>query len=258
MKELFYCFFLLVTYNTNLFAQSVVVQATRDTINLRGFVYDHNGKPIKGIVIKSSQSPIGFDRTKISTATDTNGCFALKGVKFNDTLTFQKSEFYNVSNPIYNKGSRYMIIYLSNLNKGDINSDQPIEISATRRHNKVTPTLRVQIDNPFLHPFTELQLDAEFIGGTDQFIQLVKSNIVYPKQAVENNVEGTVQIEFNIANDGSPVNFKVLKGIGYNCEQAVIDALKMSPKWRPAINNDKHMIATETVSVKFLLKDKKI
>jgi protein TonB len=43
-----------------------------------------------------------------------------------------------------------------------------------------------------------------------------------------------VIIQFIINADGTPSDFKVIKGIGYGCDEAAIEAFKKMPKWKPA------------------------
>ncbi|MBN8578524.1 MAG: energy transducer TonB [Cytophagales bacterium] len=34
--------------------------------------------------------------------------------------------------------------------------------------------------------------------------------------------------------DGTPGDFNVIQGIGYGCDEAVVEAFKKIPKWKPA------------------------
>ncbi len=42
-------------------------------------------------------------------------------------------------------------------------------------------------------------------------------------------------IEFIINQDGSLSDFKLIKGIGYGCGEAAIEAFKKMPNWKPAM-----------------------
>lgn len=226
----------------------------RDTINLRGYIYDRMGKPIKYIGLQSTNTWMEAPSWHLGTMTDTTGYFELKGAKFNDTLTFEESVLYNAV-PVYNKGSRYMIIYLASLPPIDITAQNPIAITAIRKRKKVTPIFNVTYSTANIDKFS-FQAPPKFEGGNERFIELIKQQLHYPQKAIDNNIEGMVTVGFLIERDGFPVNFKILKGIGYGCEEALINIIKSLPHWRPAIETGRPVAVAQTVSVEFILTDK--
>ena len=52
-----------------------------------------------------------------------------------------------------------------------------------------------------------------------------------PEQALKNEVEGKVTIQFSIGMTGQLTEFKVLRGIGYGCDEEVIRLIRSGPKW---------------------------
>ena len=239
----------------------------RDTINLRGYVFDSKGKPFKYLTIKSTQHQADYSdyNFTINTQTDTNGYFELKGIKPFDTLKMIHVLFDTLT--YLNKGSRYMVIYLPPEKTIDISSEVPVQITVKRLHKK---TIAIYKPKPFngcilfvevhrLPQYKNQRLNTNTVTGkeTDGFIDDLKTNIKYPPQAVANNIEGTVQLEFTVNKDGSVSNFQLLKGIGYGCDEKVIAAIKKtSYKWRPAINNGMHFNMNESVTIEFKLTDK--
>ena len=63
------------------------------------------------------------------------------------------------------------------------------------------------------------------------FKQYVRKNINYPEAARKANIKGIVQLKFEIKSDGTPKNIKVVKGLGFGCEEEAIRLLKEGPKW---------------------------
>jgi len=226
----------------------------RDTINIRGYIYDRMGKPIKHIGLESTNPWMEAPSWHVGAITDSSGYFELKGAKFNDTLTFEKSVLYNTV-PVYNKGSRYMIIYLASLPPIDITDKKPIAITAVRKRRKVTPSFDVVYSTANIDKFS-FQAPPKFEGGNEHFIELIKQQLHYPQKAIDNNIEGLITVGFQVERDGFPVNFKILKGIGYGCEEALINIIKSLPRWRPAIESGRPVVAAQTVSVEFILTDK--
>jgi hypothetical protein len=254
MKVILNLLFILFI-NQALFAQQTQPGIVyRDTINLHGYVYNELGKPIKYIYLQSTQKIIGYN-IPIAAFTDTNGFFELKGIKFQDTLTFERNILYNPA-PVYNRGSRYVVIYLPTAAINNISLAGPVTIAAIRKHPKIIAKFQMTNDDEIIEPHRELHLKAVFPGGDQHFMELLKQQMIYPKDAIDNNIEGTVQLGFKIEKDGSAVDFKILKGIGYGCEQQLTNIIKHLPKWRPAFENGRLVITQQTVSVEFKLTDK--
>lgn len=71
------------------------------------------------------------------------------------------------------------------------------------------------------------------------FEEYLHQNIRMPAQATENKVSGEVVLEFTVNPDGSLSNFKIIKSLGYGCEEEAIRLLKASPKWTPSFEESK-------------------
>lgn len=51
-------------------------------------------------------------------------------------------------------------------------------------------------------------------------------SVSYPKKAEESNIEGTVVVQFDIDSTCSFVNLKVVKSLGYGCDEEAVKALR--------------------------------
>lgn len=89
--------------------------------------------------------------------------------------------------------------------------------------------------------YSRVDVLPEFPGGMKKLGKYVdgKGNHNYPKEAQKNKIEGKVIVQFIINADGTPSDFKVIKGIGYGCDEAAVEAFKKMPKWKPATVNGK-------------------
>ena len=86
--------------------------------------------------------------------------------------------------------------------------------------------------------YSKVDVLPQFPGGMKALGKYVDGkNHHYPKEARENKIEGKVMIQFIINVDGTPSDFKVIKGIGYGCDEAAVEAFKKMPKWKPATVN---------------------
>jgi len=64
-------------------------------------------------------------------------------------------------------------------------------------------------------------------GGTSALRKFIKDNLKYPTQALENKVEGTVQLKYTIDHKGKVIETKVVKGIGHGCDAEAERILKL-------------------------------
>lgn len=69
--------------------------------------------------------------------------------------------------------------------------------------------------------------------GTDSLYAFLESQIRYPKQAINNNVEGKVIVEFVVEVDGTLTHICCTKDIGYGCGAEVERVLGLLPPWNP-------------------------
>jgi TonB family protein len=241
---------LFVGWATGLFAQQnggVVI--TRDTINLSGYIYNYDGTPCFHAFVESKQKDTIHNIEHIITYADENGYFKLNGAKFQDTLLV-----FNAYNHIsvLNKGSRVLAIYLPfNIKNLTV---APLEVKAARRKAKPTIQFTTKKVEPFFG-FVDSEFEPEFVHGVQYFKQNIQQKLKYPEQAIENNIEGVVEIEFAVLKDGKLGKFKVLKGLGYGCEDQIIQILKNGPQARPGLMFGRRVEANFIIDVEFKLTD---
>jgi len=95
---------------------------------------------------------------------------------------------------------------------------------------------------------------AEFPGGLSEMYKFLADNIVYPATARELGIQGKVYIDFVIEKDGSVSNVKLVKGIGFGCDEEAMRVIWSMPKWKPAKQNFHTARMAMTIPVKFTLK----
>lgn len=102
-------------------------------------------------------------------------------------------------------------------------------------------------------PFMSVEQMPEFPGGENALIDYIAKNTKYPPMARENNIEGTVYVQFVVEKDGAVSNITVLRGIGGGCDQAAKDVIKTLPKFTPGRQNGRPVRVMYNVPVKFKL-----
>jgi TonB family protein len=102
-------------------------------------------------------------------------------------------------------------------------------------------------------PYTVVQEMPSFLGGDEGRIKFITENIVYPLQAKEKNIQGTVYTTFIVETDGSLTDIRIFKGIGGGCDEECIRIIKLMPKWIPGKQNGKVVRVQYYLPIKFTL-----
>jgi protein TonB len=101
--------------------------------------------------------------------------------------------------------------------------------------------------------WTFVQKPAEPVGGYPAFYELLRKNMKYPNKARQFNVEGKVFVEFIINKDGTPVDFKTIRGLGYGCDEEAIRVISLS-KWKPGQQRGNSVRVKMVLPITFQLK----
>jgi len=101
--------------------------------------------------------------------------------------------------------------------------------------------------------FTIVEEMPSFPGGDIERNKFLSGNIVYPQQAAENGVQGTVYISFIVDIKGKISDVKVLRGIGGGCDEEAVRVVEMMPKWLPGKQNGKRVRVLYNMPVYFKL-----
>lgn len=78
---------------------------------------------------------------------------------------------------------------------------------------------KTQFKNPVKNP--------EHVDGRKGIEEFVKANLIYPEEALRNNISGTVALEYDVDAYGKVLEVKVIHGIGYGCDEEAIRIVKL-------------------------------
>ncbi len=67
---------------------------------------------------------------------------------------------------------------------------------------------------------------SEPAGGWDAFNEYLRQNARLTPEARNNNVSGTVRLEFTVNGNGEPQNFMTLRSLGYGCDEEAVRLVK--------------------------------
>ncbi|HMS52749.1 MAG: TonB family protein [Sphingobacteriales bacterium] len=110
------------------------------------------------------------------------------------------------------------------------------------------------IINPNANDVLEIaEISPEFAGGEASLARFYAANLLYPFQAEEMGVSGTVFIECIIDEYGFITEPKVVRGLGSGCDEEALRVVKAMPRWQPAMQSGKRVSVKYTLQVKFIL-----
>lgn len=138
-----------------------------------------------------------------------------------------------------------------------------------------------QVQPPVPRPQNEIAIVvdviAEFPGGIPALTKFLSTNIIYPKPAMELQMSGKVIAKFVIDLEGNVTDIKIIKStfqqkilnekkskkkkLVYDdvpatcqeCNEEVIRILKVMPKWKPAIKDEKSVKSYFVLPINFQL-----
>ncbi|MCE7041983.1 M56 family metallopeptidase [Dyadobacter sp. CY312] len=95
--------------------------------------------------------------------------------------------------------------------------------------------------------FTVVEKQPEFPGGNKAMYKFLGNNIKYPTAAARANVSGRVFLSFVVTTNGNIQDVKILKGIGFGCDEEAVRVVSQFPKWKPGTQDG------QAVNVKYNL-----
>ncbi len=94
-----------------------------------------------------------------------------------------------------------------------------------------------------------------FPGGIEQMYKFLYSEIRYPAEARRFNISGQVFTQFVVNGDGKIEDIKMIRGLGYGCDEEAIRVITVMQKnytWNPGLHNGKPVPVTYTLPLKFV------
>lgn len=67
----------------------------------------------------------------------------------------------------------------------------------------------------------------EFPGGPKKLTAFLYENLQYPKGAADNNIEGSVLVEYDVDYKGNVVATRVLQGLGHGCDEEACRVIRL-------------------------------
>ncbi len=199
-------------------AQSAVMKSEDRVYSRRKSVENQsNTNIISGTVLdEDSREPVPnvslFSNEKSLGKTDKKGQFKLENYLLGNKINLVAPDFENTEIIINNIASEELFIRP----KAEL-------IFIDLKRNKTWKY------NPSEH-------SAQPTVSPNDYLEYLQKNLKKPKQATDNQIAGNVTVEFKVNKEGKLSDFKIIKSLGYGCDEEAIRVIKEGPSWMPKVN----------------------
>jgi protein TonB len=104
--------------------------------------------------------------------------------------------------------------------------------------------------------FHNVEQMPTFPGGEAALMKWIDSHIQYPTMAQENNIQGSVVVQFVVTKTGQVGEVKVVRSVDKDLDKEAIRVCKTLPKFTPGRQNGKIVPVWYTLPVIFQLPEK--
>ncbi|MEY4538361.1 MAG: hypothetical protein RLZZ306_118 [Bacteroidota bacterium] len=173
---------------------------------ISGTVLDEDSKePVPNVSLFSNEKNIG--------KTDEKGQFRLENIVLGNKINLVAPNFENTEIKINKKSNQPLFIRP----KAEL-------IFIDLKRNKTWKY------NPMEHL-------AQPTISPDDYVDYLKKNLKKPKQAIDNQIVGNVTVEFKVNKKGELSDFRIIKSLGYGCDEEAIRVIKDGPNWMPKMDS---------------------
>lgn len=95
--------------------------------------------------------------------------------------------------------------------------------------------------------------EPQYPGGEEAMQKYLADNMKYPQTAIDNGIEGIVDVAFVVKTDGSIGAIKIVRMVDPDLETEAIRLVKGMPAWIPAEKNGAPVDAQTQVDINFVL-----
>lgn len=129
----------------------------------------------------------------------------------------------------------------------------------TKKRGKISTTaaaddtkVKMEKDKAGYYNYTEV-LPA-YNGGQSAMENYINNTIEYPQDAIDNNIEGVVKVQFGVDENGNISNVSTIGNkIGHGLEEEAIRVISKMPKWTPGQIKGKNVKTWRTLPINYRL-----
>jgi protein TonB len=109
-------------------------------------------------------------------------------------------------------------------------------------------------DEDYDKTFTKVEIESSFPGGDGAWLRYLNKNLRYPDDAVNNEIQGTVIVQFIVDKEGNVSDVSAIAGPDNGgLREEAVRVIKRSGKWTPAIQNGRQVKSYKKQPIVFRL-----
>jgi protein TonB len=109
-------------------------------------------------------------------------------------------------------------------------------------------------DEDYDKTFTKVEIESDFPGGAAAWLRYLNKNLRYPDDAVNNEIQGTVVVQFIVDKEGNVSDVQAIAGPDQGgLREEAVRVIKRSGKWTPAIQNGRQVKSYKKQPIVFKL-----
>ena len=102
--------------------------------------------------------------------------------------------------------------------------------------------------------FTKVEIESEYPGGASAWQRYLNKNLRYPQDAIDNDIQGTVVVQFIVDKAGAVSDVEAISGPQELRDEAV-RVIKKSGQWTPAVQNGRQVKSYKKQPIVFRLEE---
>ena len=100
--------------------------------------------------------------------------------------------------------------------------------------------------------FTKVEIESEYPGGAAAWQRYLNRNLHYPDEAQNNEIQGTVVVQFIVDKEGKVSDVEAISGPNELREEAM-RVIRKSGNWTPAVQNGRQVKSYKKQPIVFKL-----
>jgi TonB family protein len=137
------------------------------------------------------------------------------------------------------------------------NGDQVVVKGSAEEFNKYVNNEKENKDTSYPKTYSKVEIEADYPGGPAAWVQYLNKNVKYPQEAINNEIQGTVVVQFIVNIDGTVSDIKISKSDNKILNEEVIRIIKNSGNWIPAMQHGKKVRSYKKQPIVFKLEPQK-
>ena len=114
----------------------------------------------------------------------------------------------------------------------------------------------VKMEKDKLGYYNRTEVLPAYNGGQSAMENYIINTIEYPQDAIDNNIEGVVKVQFGVDENGNITNVSTVGNkIGYGLEEEAIRVVSKMPKWTPGQIKGKNVKTWRTLPINYRLEE---